>query len=309
MTGTALRAAVLWGTELAVVRGLVTRSSLGRRVAHRFVAGERLEDGISAAHALGRRGIAAMLDHLGENVTSEAQASAAADGYVLALKLIHETEGLHCNIAIKLTQLGLDQSIDLCLENTERVLAAAEPAGILVMVDMESNEYVDPTLEVLRRLRARHQGIGVAIQSALRRTADDVFALPDGAPIRLVKGAYLESPSVAYPSRADVDRAFARLFATLTSRGHPVHVATHDPRLLAGAVRFTERRGLPIERIELQMLLGIREDLQRDYAGRGYPVRAYVPYGAEWYPYLTRRLAERPANVWFFVSNLVRRRG
>jgi proline dehydrogenase len=250
-----------------------------------------------------------MLDHLGENVISEAQASAAADGYVLALKRIHEIEGLDCNIAVKLTQLGLDQSMDLCLENTERVLAAAEPAGILVMIDMESSEYVDPTLEVLRRLRARHEGVGVAIQSALRRTADDVFALPDGAPIRLVKGAYLEPPSVAYPSRADVDRAFAGLFATLTSRGHPVHVATHDPRLLAGAVRFTERRGLPIERIELQMLLGIREDLQRDYAGRGYPVRAYVPYGAEWYPYLTRRLAERPANVWFFVSNLVRRRG
>ena len=304
-----MRAAVLSVTGLGTVRTLVTRSSLGRRVAHRFVAGERLEDGISAARSLARRDVAAMLDHLGENVTSEAQASAAADGYALALKRIHEIEGLDCNIAVKLTQLGLDQSMDLCLENTERVLAAAEPAGILVMIDMESSEYVDPTLEVLRRPRARHEGVGVAIQSALRRTADDVFALPDGAPIRLVKGAYLEPPSVAYPSRADVDRAFARLFATLTSRGHPVHVATHDPRLLAGAVRFTERRGLPIERLELQMLLGIREDLQRDYAGRGYPVRAYVPYGAEWYPYLTRRLAERPANVWFFASNLVRRRG
>ena len=304
-----MRAAVLSVTGLGTVRTLVTRSSLGRRVAHRFVAGERLEDGISAARSLARRDVAAMLDHLGENVTSEAQASAAADGYALALKRIHEIEGLDCNIAVKLTQLGLDQSMDLCLENTERVLAAAEPAGILVMIDMESSEYVDPTLEVLRRLRARHEGVGVAIQSALRRTADDVFGLPDGAPIRLVKGAYLEPPSVAYPSRADVDRAFAGLFATLISRGHPVHVATHDPRLLAGAVRFTERRGLPIERIELQMLLGIREDLQRDYAGRGYPVRAYVPYGAEWYPYLTRRLAERPANVWFFASNLVRRRG
>ena len=304
-----MRAAVLSVTGLGTVRTLVTRSSLGRRVAHRFVAGERLEDGISAARSLARRDVAAMLDHLGENVTSEAQASAAADGYALALKRIHEIEGLDCNIAVKLTQLGLDQSMDLCLENTERVLAAAEPAGILVMIDMESSEYVDPTLEVLRRLRARHEGVGVAIQSALRRTADDVFGLPDGAPIRLVKGAYLEPPSVAYPSRADVDRAFAGLFATLISRGHPVHVATHDPRLLAGAVRFTERRGLPIERLELQMLLGIREDLQRDYAGRGYPVRAYVPYGAEWYPYLTRRLAERPANVWFFASNLVRRRG
>jgi proline dehydrogenase len=308
VTGTALRAAVLWTTGLGAVRRLVTRSSLGRRVAHRFVAGERLEEGIAAARSLGRRGIAAMLDHLGENVASEAQASAAADGYVLALKRIRESEGLDCNIAVKLTQLGLDLSIDVCLENTERVLAAAEPSGILVMIDMESSEYVDRTLEVLRRLRARHEGLGVAIQSALRRTSQDVFALPEGSPIRLVKGAYLEPPSIAYPSRADVDRAFARLFATLVARGHPVHVATHDPRLLAGACRVAERRAA-IDRIELQMLLGIREDLQRSYAARGYPVRAYVPYGAEWYPYLTRRLAERPANVWFFVSNLVRRAG
>ena len=309
MTGTALRAAVLWVTGLGVVHRLVTRSSLGRRVAHRFVAGERLEDGIAAARSLDRRGIAAMLDHLGENVTSVAQASAAADGYALALKRIREAESLDCNIAIKLTQLGLDLSMDLCIENTERVLATAEPAGILVMIDMESSEYVDRTLEVLRRLRDRHEGVGVAIQSALRRSAEDVFALPEGAPIRLVKGAYLEPPAVAYPSRAEVDRAFARLFATLVSLGHPVHVATHDPRLLEGACRLADRRGLPSGRIELQMLLGIREDLQRSYAERGYPVRAYVPYGAEWYPYLTRRLAERPANVWFFVSNVMRRRG
>jgi proline dehydrogenase len=309
VTGTALRAVVQWATGLDSVREVVTGSSLGRRVALRFVAGERLEEGIAAARSLGRRGIAAMLDHLGENVTTVAQASAAADGYVLALKRIRESEALDCNIAVKLTQLGLDTSMDLCIENIERVLAAAEPVGILVMIDMESSEYVDRTLEVLRRLRVRHDGVGVAIQSALRRTAEDVFALPEGAPIRLVKGAYLEPPSIAYPSRADVDLAFARLFATLASRGHPVHVATHDPRLLAGACRLAERRRLPRDGMELQMLLGIREDLQRTYADRGYPVRAYVPYGAQWYPYLTRRLAERPANVWFFVNNLVRRRG
>ncbi len=309
MTGVTVRAPVLWLTELAPVRALITRSGLGRRVALRFVAGERLEEGLRAARVLRRRGIAAMLDHLGENVTSEAQASAAADGYALALKRIREAKDLECNIAIKLTQLGLDRSLDLCLENTERVLAAAEPAGILVMIDMESSAYVDRTLEILRRLRSRHEGVGVAIQSMLRRSAEDVFALPDGAPVRLVKGAYLEPSSVAYPTRAEVDRSFARLFATLLSRGHPVHVATHDPRLLAGACRLVERRGVPWGRIELQMLYGIRADLQRDYADRGYPVRAYVPYGAEWYPYLTRRLAERPANLWFFVGNLVRRTG
>ncbi|MGH2764549.1 MAG: proline dehydrogenase family protein [Actinomycetota bacterium] len=309
MTGVPLRAPVLWATGLAPVRRFVTGSPLGRRVALRFVAGESLEEGLAAARSLDRRGIRAMLDHLGENVTSSGQASAAADGYVLALKRIHEAQGLDCNSAIKLTQLGLDRSLDLCLENAERVLAAAEAAGMLVMIDMESSEYVDRTLQVLRRVRERHPGVGVALQSYLRRTPEDVFRLPPEAPVRLVKGAYLESPSVAYRRRGDVDRAFAVLFATLVERGHPVHVATHDPGLLAGAVRFVDRRGLDWKRVELQMLYGIRRDLQRTYADRGYPVRAYVPYGAQWYPYLTRRLAERPANLWFFASNLLRRTG
>jgi proline dehydrogenase len=136
---------------------------------------------------------------------------------------------------------------------------------------------------------------------------EDVFALPEGVPVRLVKGAYLEPPSVAYRSRGEVDRAFARLFATLATRGHPVHVATHDPRLLEGACRFLDRKGISWQGVELQMLYGIRRDLQEWYAGRDYPVRAYIPYGEQWYPYLTRRLAERPANMWFFASNLARR--
>lgn len=309
MTGPPFRGSLLWMTDLELVRRVVTGSSLGRRVAHRFVAGESLEEGLEAAHRLAGQGIRAMLDHLGENVTSSEQASAAADGYVLALKRIHETDGLDCNIAVKLTQLGLDLSVDLCLENTERVLAAADPAGTLVMIDMESHEYVDRTLEVLQAVRARHRNVGVALQSYLYRTGEDVFRLPEGAPVRLVKGAYLEPPAVAYRRRVDVDRAFARLFATLIARGHLVHVATHDPRLLAGACRLVDRRGVSWDLVELQMLYGIRRDLQRHYADRGYPVRAYIPYGSQWYPYLTRRLVERPANLWFFASNLVRNGG
>jgi proline dehydrogenase len=309
VTGAPLRAPVLWLTGLRPVRGLVTRSRLGRRVAHRFVAGETLEEGLEAARSLAGDRIRAMLDHLGENVASPEQASAAADQYALALKRIHESDGLDCNISIKLTQLGLDLSRDLCLENTERVLSAAQPAGTLVMIDMESHEYVDGTLSVLRALRERHEGVGVALQSYLYRTAEDVFRLPAGTPIRLVKGAYLEPPSVAHRSRTEVDHQYAVLFATLIERGHPVHVATHDPRLLAGAVRLVERRKVSWEAVELQMLYGIRRDLQHEYAARGYPVRAYIPYGRQWYPYLTRRLAERPANLWFFASNLLRRGG
>ena len=266
------------------MRYVVTRSWVGRRVAHRFVAGEHVDDAMRAAGELSRRGIRAMLDHLGENVTSVEQAAAAADAYVLALKRVHEADGLDCDIAIKLTQLGLDQGFELCLENTERVLSAAQERGRLVMIDMESHGYVDATLEVVGRSRARGYDVGLAMQSYLYRTATDVFSLPEGTPVRMVKGAYLEPPSVAYLRRDDVDRAYVRITATLLARGHPVHVATHDPRLLDGVCRFVERRRIPWDRVELQMLYGIRRDLQHRYADHGYPVRAYIPYGTEWYP-------------------------
>ena len=305
MRAAPLRSPILWLTGVPAVRRFVTTSRLGRRVALRFVAGESLDDGIRAARGLNGAGIAAMLDHLGENVTSREQAAAVADHYALALKRIEEAGDLECNISIKLTQLGLDLSFDLCLENTERVLAVAADRGTEVMIDMESSEYVDRTLDVLRRLRERYPRVGVALQAYLYRTAEDVFRLPAGAPVRLVKGAYLEPPTIAHRHRADVDRSFARLFATLLARDHEVHVATHDPRLLAGACRLTDRRRA-WHRVELQMLYGIRRDLQSMYASQGRPVRTYIPYGDQWYPYLTRRLAERPANLWFFASNLVR---
>jgi proline dehydrogenase len=307
VNGPVLRGPVLWLTERPRFRRLAAESSLGRRVALRFVAGESLVEAVDAARSLDRRGVATMLDYLGENVTSAEQASVAADQYVLALKRAQEAEDLDCNISIKLTQLGLDVSEDLAMENSERVLEAAGPNRTLVMIDMESHEYVDSTLQTVRALAKRHSNVGLALQSYLYRTADDIFSLPEGVPVRLVKGAYLEPESVAYRSRDDVDRAFTKLFATLVARHHPLHLATHDPRLLEGAVRFIERRGVSWDQVEIQMLYGIRRDLQEWYAKRDYPVRAYIPYGGQWYPYLTRRLAERPANMWFFASNLVRR--
>jgi len=309
VSGPPLRGPVLWVTDLDPVRRLVTGTRLGRRVAHRFVAGESLDQGLAAAHSLNARGIRAMLDLLGENVTSAEMASAAADAYVRALKRIEEDDSLDCNISIKLTQLGLDLSYELCVENTGRVLAAAEARGTQVMIDMESLGYVDRTLDALRELRRRHEGVGVALQSYLYRTERDVFTLPEGTPVRLVKGAYYESPEVAFPTRLEVDRSFARLCATLLARGHEVHVATHDPGLLDGARGLVERSRIPWERVEFQMLYGIRRDLQDRYAREGLPVRTYIPYGGQWYPYLTRRMAERPANLWFFVSNLLRRGG
>ena len=296
---------MLWLTERGWFRRLATGGWMGRRVARRFVAGETLDEAMGAAETLNRSAIASMLDHLGENVTSAEQASAAADQYVLALKRLREAETIDGNISVKLTQLGLDVSYDVCLENAERVLGAAAESGTLVMIDMEASDYVDATLRAHRELRERFPKVGVCLQSALYRTADDVAALPEASTIRLVKGAYLEPPTVAHSHRRDVDRSFARLFATLTSRGHTVHVATHDPRRVDGARAFASRRGIAWTRLEFQMLYGIRRDLQQALARDGYPVRVYIPYGSEWYPYLTRRLAERPANLWFFAQNLL----
>ncbi len=305
MNGPLLRAPVLKLTQARWFRRLAA-GRLGRFVASRFVAGEHLDDAIRVAKALDGQKISTILDHLGENVTAPAHATEAVAAYIRALDRIRIEPFLDLCISVKLTQLGLDFSHELCVANMERVLAAASEAGTLVMIDMESSAYVDRTLRVFHELRTRHERVGLALQTYLRRTARDVDALPPASVIRLVKGAYLEPPEVVFTTRREVDISFAQLTATLLSRGHVVHVATHDPDLLDGAVAYVERQGLPWTQVEFQMLHGVRRDLQNRLANDGYPVRVYVPYGAEWYPYLTRRLAERPANMWFFASNLIR---
>ena len=251
-----------------------------------------------------------MLDHLGENVESPAQAAESADNYMRALKRIREAPELDCNISVKLTQLGLDSSMDLCLENMERVLQVAtesDPAT-LVMIDMEASEYVERTLEVYLTLRSSFPALGVALQSYLYRTAEDAarIAGPE-AIVRMVKGAYLEPPDIAYQARREVSRSYAQISATLLASGAVVHFATHDERLVDGAKDFVRTRSVSRSRYEFQMLYGIRRDLQTGLVADGEPVRVYVPYGTQWYPYLTRRLAERPANIWFFVSNALRK--
>ena len=306
LSGPLLRAPVLWLTEKAWFRNLATSGWVGRTVAGRFVAGETLDQSIDVARRMGRESIAAMLDHLGENVTSSWQARAATDQYLLAVRRLHSEEDVDGAISVKLTQLGLDVSESLCLENAARLVEEASAAGILVMIDMEASAYVDPTLRVHRALRENSTRVGVCLQSALRRTPSDVSDLPEASIIRLVKGAYLEPEDVAFSRRRDVDRSYARLFATLMERGHTVHVATHDPRMIDRARAFVERRGLSWGRVEFQMLYGIRLDIQHALARDHYPVRVYIPYGTEWYPYLTRRMAERPANLIFVASNALR---
>lgn len=305
MNGPILRAAVVRLTGAPWFRRLVTGTPIGQAVASRFIAGDHLDDAIAAARSLREQGLGAVLDHLGENVRAPEQASQATSDYVRALDRVAAEPDVDAYISVKLTQLGLDFSNDLCISNLERVLVAAE--GRLVMIDMEGSAYVDRTLTVFRELRGRHENVGVCLQAYLRRTPSDIDVLPERSAIRLVKGAYLEPPEVALDDRGEVDRAFARQFATLIARGHIVHVATHDPRLLQGARRYVERAaGDATSRVEYQMLYGVRRDIQARLAADGLPVRVYVPYGTESYAYLTRRLAERPANMWFFLSNLVR---
>ena len=287
-------------------RRFATATRPGRAVASRFVAGETLDRAIAVARELDRTRITAMLDHLGENVSTAAQAADARDAYLAALAAIRQTPTLDIAVSLKLTQLGLDRSVDECLANVEPILTGAEDAATLVMIDMEAHAYVERTLEVVRRVHAEHPRVGVALQSYLRRSETDVFDLPAGIRVRLVKGSYLEPPDVVFSEKREVDESFRRLFATLLARGHSIDVATHDPRLIEGVRGHVDRAGSPWSRVEFQMLYGVRRDLQADLARRGYPVRVYIPYGTEWYPYLTRRLAERPSNMWFFASNLMR---
>jgi proline dehydrogenase len=228
------------------------------------------------------------------------------EAYLAEIAAAAATPDLDIVSSVKLTQLGLDESVDACRANLDPVLDAADEANLCVMIDMEDHTYVDRTLEVFRAAHARSPSTGLAIQSYLRRTPDDLFALPAGCRIRLVKGAYLEPSAIVVGGKREVDRAYTRLFVTALDRGHRIDVATHDERIQEGVRERLEGNEHARERVEFQMLYGVRRDLQAQLAGQGYPVRVYIPYGTEWYPYLTRRLAERPANLWFFASNLVR---
>ena len=301
-----LRPAILRIAGHPRFRQVVTSTRPGRAVSTRFVAGETLNAALTVAFELRGRGIKTMLDYLGENVRTPTQFDEARDAYLAALSRIGAEPTLDAAIAVKLSQLGLDVSPDECWEHLVPVLDGAAERGKLVMIDMESYDYVDPTLEILRRAHERSPVVGIAIQSYLRRSAGDVFDLPEGVRVRLVKGAYLEPPGVVFVKKREVDASYAQLFATLLSRGHPIDVATHDPDILEGVRARVDSVPGGWSRVEFQMLYGVRRDLQHRLAGQGYPVRVYIPYGTEWYPYLTRRLAERPANLWFFLSNLAR---
>jgi proline dehydrogenase len=281
-----------------------------RGFSRRFVAGTTQADVIDAVRRLNARGFDATVSFLGEAVASPREVEAAVREYTSYARAVREQQ-LRSHLSIKLTELGLAFDRTLAARSLETVLAEAEAAGAFVRIDMEDSHFTQPTLDLFREARSRHRESGVVVQAMLRRSAGDIAALArEGAPVRIVKGAYREPEEIAYQEKATVDAAFGRLvdayFAGM-AEGAWLAIATHDQRMVRAAVRSARERGVERDRFEFQMLYGIREDLQRLLLAEGYRVRIYVPYGSHWYPYLMRRLAERPANLWFFVRNLRRR--
>jgi proline dehydrogenase len=293
------------------LRNVAVHFGPARAMARRFVAGEKLEEAIAVVQTLNQQGLLATLDHLGENVTSETEARDATTEILDLLEAI-EASCVQSGVSIKLTQMGLDLSPALAIDNVQRIVARAAQAGRFVRIDMESFDYVQPTLDLFEELRARYKNVGVVIQSYLYRSAADVARLVDlGASVRLVKGAYDEPPEVAYPDKADTDANYIRLMEQLfgeKARANGVFpaIGTHDTRLIDWAKDYARQHSIDPHDFEFQMLYGIRSGLQRQLVAEGYRVRAYVPYGQQWYPYFMRRLAERPANVFFLLRNWFR---
>jgi len=291
------------------LRRTTVSSPLARRLAARFVAGETLQQAVQAIRETNRLGMHATLDHLGENVTYRDAAEGAATSYIAALAAI-AANNLDANISCKLTSLGLDLGTSVVEDLLARVTNAAAEHGNFVRIDMEGSAYTQATLDITRRAFSHAQPVGAVIQSCLYRSSDDVRDLNRlGIRIRLVKGAYLEPASVAYPHKRDVDENYDRLAALMLADATYPAFATHDQALIDLVKHRASRMGRKQDDFEFQMLYGIRRDLQRELRDQGYRVRLYIPYGTEWYPYLMRRMAERPANLLFIVSSLAREAG
>lgn len=301
-----LRQALFGLSQQQYLKQLATRTPVARKVAGRFVAGETLAEALAVVRALNQEGMTATLDHLGENVSTREEAAGAADEYITMLREIH-LAGARANVSLKLTHMGLDLGREVAAENVLRVVQTAAELDNFVRIDMESSEYVDATLEIFSQIFTQVGHVGTVIQSYLYRSAHDLERLNEmKARVRLVKGAYLEPPEVAYQRKADVDWNFVRLMEALLSRGTYPAIATHDPLMIEATKRYAAEHQITPDRFEFQMLYGIRRDLQHALVAEGYRMRVYVPFGTEWYPYLMRRMAERPANVMFVLGNIAR---
>jgi len=301
-----LKGALLYLANRRPVYRLIMRHDLLRGLAQRYVAGEDLADGIVVAQTLNTQRLLVSLDHLGESVTNVAEAERAVSAYLEAIEALarEEVEG---NVSLKLTQVGLDLSRELCVANVRKILDRAHALDTFVRIDMESSAYTQRTLDVHQELwAAGYRNVGIVLQAYLYRTAADVQrAIELGVPVRLCKGAYLEPSRVAYADKAAVDANYARLMEQLLRHGNHPAIATHDQQMINRAKDIVRRETISADRFDFEMLFGVRRDLQLQLVSEGSRVRIYLPYGQEWYAYLIRRLAERPANLGFFVRALV----
>jgi proline dehydrogenase len=301
-----LKDTLLYLAQNQQLRDFVTHNKATRSVSRRFVAGEQLDEAIQATRVLNQRHIQVALDHLGENVSDEKEARAAAQDYINALEDIKKT-GVDANISIKLTALGLDISQELCERNVRSILELAQGYGIFVCIDMEGSDYTERTIDITRRMHQQFEHVGTVIQSYLYRSRKDVEQLiAQGIRMRLVKGAYKEPKTVAIQSKSEVDHNYVQLMMVLLARGNFPAIASHDEAIIEATCKYARDHGISRDAFEFQLLYGIRRDLQEKLVRQGYHVRVYVPYGSQWYPYLMRRLAERPANLMFVMSNALR---
>jgi len=303
-----LRAGLLWLSEQPQVFRFVRRNGLAKRFASRFVAGETVESAVAALKDLNAARLSASLDLLGESVLHAEEAVHARDTYLETLDRIRAA-GADANVSVKLTQMGLDIDEALCIANLRAIIAKAKAYGSFVRIDMEQSAYTAKTLQLFRDTLFREFGgaVGVVLQSYLRRTDADVDAMIElGARVRLCKGAYKEPETVAFPAKRDVDANYVECMERLLAHGQYPGIATHDEKIIAHAKAFTKAKSIAPARYEFQMLYGVRRDLQTALRREGYNVRVYVPFGTHWYPYLMRRLAERPANIVFIVGNVVK---
>jgi len=300
------RSALIYLSRQEGLKDFAARFSLFKKLTTRFIAGESIDEAVAAIREVNAHGCSASFDHLNESVSSTAETEAEVREYLDVLRRIDET-GINSNVSIKLTQFGLEIDPELAYRNARRVVEDAARRGNLVRIDMEGSNVTQATIEVFKRLRAEFglNDVGIVLQSYLYRTMDDardLLKIP--ARIRLCKGAYNEPPEVAYPNKKDVDDNYIRVMQLLLSSGIYHGIATHDPRMIDATLEFAKREGVSKDAFEFQMLYGIRRDLQERLARDGYGMRVYVPYGKHWYPYFMRRLAERPANIWFVLKNL-----
>lgn len=307
-----LRNSLLYLSGAGWARGTVTHLGMAKRTARRFVAGETLQEAVTAAQELNAKGMRVSLDLLGENVYSEADSKQAVQEYIGILEAIDQHK-LDANISIKPTQLGLDISEQLCADNLRDILRKAQEIGQTVNIDMEGSPYTDATLRIFRELNQEFDNVSTVVQSYLYRTEKDMDELGnEGAVIRLCKGAYKEPADIAFPEKDDVDANYIKLMQLYLSAdkrqaGAYLKVATHDPAMIEATEKFVQENDVPKDTFEFQMLYGIRRETQEELVGKGYKMRVYIPYGTEWYPYFMRRLAERPANVWFMAKNVFSR--